>query len=261
MFPGMRKTRCRKVRGMLSEYIDNLLSAEDKGVVESHLEVCEACSNELESLQMTVQLLHRMPSVPVPRSFAVREVETDREEVSEPRGSGWLRPVPVFAVSRIGSGWASVCDPQRLRWLRPATAFATAALVLLLMLDFLQVVPQQGGIDSREVFNESPAQVISSPALGVEDTLEVSGDEPAGSLPVLAPPALASEPGEKAPTEDVDSGELIARDADGGEEEVMAEPSGGWPLRQIEIGIGVALLALIAMMLFARRQRRSWSRV
>lgn len=256
MFPGMRKTRCRKVRGMLSEYIDNLLYAEDRGVVESHLEVCEACSNELESLRMTVQLLHRMSSVPVPRSFAIREVETDREEVSEPRGSGWLRPVPVFAVSRIGSGWASVCDPQRLRWLRPATAFATAALVLLLMLDFLQVVPQQGGIDSREVFNESPAQVMLSPAPGGEDTLEVSGDEP---VEVLPPPVPA--PADKTPTGGADSDELIVRDANGGEEEVSAEPSGGWPLRQIEIGIGVVLLALVAMMLFARRRRRSWSRV
>jgi|GEM_PF-769877 len=256
MFPGMRKARCRKVREMLSEYIDNLLGAEDRGVVESHLEVCEACSNELESLQMTVQLLHRMPSVPVPRSFAIREGKTDREEVSEPRGSGWLRPVPVFAVSRIGSGWASVCDPQRLRWLRPATAFATAALVLLLMLDFLQVVPQQGGIDSREVFNESPAHVMLSPAPGGEDTLEVSGDEP---VEVLSPPVPA--PADKTPTGGADSDELVVRDANGGEEEVSAEPSGGWPLRQIEIGIGVVLLALVAVMLFARRRRRSWSRV
>lgn len=256
MFPDMRKARCRKVRGMLSEYIDNLLGAEDRGVVESHLEVCEACSNELESLRMTVQLLHRMPSVPVPRSFAVREVETDREEVSEPQGSGWLRPVPAFAVSRIGSGWASVCDPQRLRWLRPATAFATAALVLLLMLDFLQVVPQQGGIDSRAVFDESPAQVMLSPAPGGEDTLEVSGDEP---VEVLSPPVPA--PADKTPAEGADSYGLIVIDANGGEEEVSAEPSGGWPLRQIEIGIGVVLLALVAVMLFARRRRRSWSRV
>jgi len=241
---------------MLSEYIDNLLGAEDRGVVESHLEVCEACSNEFESLQMTVQLLHRMPSVPVPRSFAIGEVETDREEVSEPRGSGWLRPVPAFAVSRIGSGWASVCDPQRLRWLRPATAFATAALVLLLMLDFLQVVPQQGGIDSRAVFNESPAQVMLSPAPGGEDTLEVSGDEP---VEVLSPPVPA--PADKTTTGDVDSDELVVRDAYGGEGEVSAETAGGWPLRQIEIGIGVVLLALVAVMLFARRRRRSWSRV
>jgi hypothetical protein len=257
MFLSMRKTRCRKVRGMLAEYIDNLLGTEDRGVVESHLEVCEACSNELESLQMTVQLLHRMPSVPVPRSFAVREVETDREEVSEPRGSGWLRPVPAFAVSRIDIGWASVCDPQRLRWLRPATAFATAALVLLLMLDFLQVVPQQGGIDSRAVFNESPAQIVSSPAPGGEEgTLEVNGDEP---VEVLPPPVPT--PADKTPTEDVDSGELVGGDANGGEEEVMAETAGGWPLRQIEIGIGIVLLALVTIMLFARRQRRSWSRV
>jgi hypothetical protein len=242
---------------MLSEYIDNLLGAEDRGVVESHLEVCEACSNELESLRMTVQLLHRMPSVPVPRSFAIREVETDREEVSEPRGSGWLRPVPAFAVSRIGSGWASVCDPQRLRWLRPATAFATAALVLLLMLDFLQVVPQQGGLDSRAVFNESTPQVIVSPALeGEEGTLEVSGDEPAEVLP---PPVPA--PADKTLTGGADSDEFVGGDAYDGGGEVSTEAAGGWPLRQIEIGIGVVFLALVAMMLFARRQRRSWSRV
>ena len=71
MFRGKGEPLCRKVRGMLSEYIDNRLDSENKSLVERHLETCEACSKELESLRMTVQLLHRVPEVSVPRSFTV----------------------------------------------------------------------------------------------------------------------------------------------------------------------------------------------
>ncbi len=78
-------------------------------------------------------------------------------------------------------------------------------------------------------------------------------------MEVLTPPVPA--PADKIPTEDVDSDEFVGGDAYDGGEEVSTETAGGWPLRQIEIGIGIVLLALVAMMLFARRRRRSWSRV
>lgn len=209
MFLGRRKTRCHKVRGMLSEYIDTRLDSEDRGVVERHLEICEACSNELESLQMTVQLLNRVPLVPAPRSFAISEVETGR---------------------------VSIFEPQRLGWLRPATAFATVALIALLIVDFLQVVPHD--------------QIMLSPTpQGEEYMIESRGDEPA--------PA----PGEEALTEDVTPDESGLGLTYGGEGEISGESAAGWPLRQIEIAIGVLVFALVALMLFARRQRRRWSRV
>ena len=216
MFLGRRKTRCHKVRGMLSEYIDTRLDSEDRGVVERHLEICEACSNELESLQMTVQLLNRVPLVPAPRSFAISEVETGR---------------------------VSIFEPQRLGWLRPATAFATVALIALLIVDFLQVVPHD--------------QIMLSPApQGEEYMTESRGDEPSEAIPEPAP-----APGEEALTEDVTSDESGLGVTYEGEEEISGESAAGWPLRQIEIAIGVLVFALVALMLFARRQRRRWSRV
>jgi hypothetical protein len=247
MFPGVRKTRCCKVREMFSEYIDNRLDAGDRDAVERHLKTCKACANELESLRITVQLLRRIPSVTAPRSFAIREAEAGRSEVTTPRSPGWLRPVPAFAVSWVGAGWSSLCDPQRLRWLRPATAFATAALVLLLVLDFLQVVPQQGGIDNREVFNGSAAQVMLSPA------------PEEGEVTLEAPPApVPPEPTLKAPTGLADSDELVVGDDYGGGEEITAETTGGWPLRQIEIAVGAVLFILAAVTVIAWRRRRWW---
>ncbi len=262
MFSGIRKTRCRKVWGMISDYIDDLLGAEERNEVERHLETCSACSKELESLRMTVQLLRRTPSVPVPRSFAIREVEAGREEVSGQHGSGWLRPVPAFAVGRVSAVWGGVCDPQRLRWLRPAAAFATAALVLLLMLDFLQVVPQQGGIDTREVFNESTAQVVSTPAPEVEwDTFEAGGDELAEVPPVPAPPSQAAEDEGKAPAADVYFDELTGGNDYGGGKEIATDTAGGWPMRQIEIAIGAVASILIAVTVVTWMRRNRLSRV
>ncbi len=216
MFLGGRKRRCHKVRGMLSEYIDTRLDSEDRGVVERHLEICESCSNELESLQMTVQLLNRVPLVPAPRSFAISEVETGR---------------------------VSIFEPQRLGWLRPATAFATVALIALLIVDFLQVVPHD--------------QIMLSPTpQGEEYMIESRGDDRSESISEPAP-----APGEEALTEDVTPDESGLGLTYGGEGEISGESAAGWPLRQIEIAIGVLVFALVALMLFARRQRRRWSRV
>ncbi|TET18542.1 MAG: hypothetical protein E3J81_00070 [Dehalococcoidia bacterium] len=216
MFLGGRKTRCHKVRGMLSEYIDSRLDSEDRGDVERHLEICEACSNELESLQMTVQLLNRVPLMPAPRSFA---------------------------ISEVGTGRVSIFEPQRLGWLRPATAFATVALIALLIVDFLQVVPHD--------------QIMLSPTpQGEEYMIESRGDEPAEAIPEPAP-----APGEEAPTEDVTSSDESGLGVTyEGEGEISGESAAGWPLRQIEIAMGVLVFASVALMLFARRRRR-WSRV
>lgn len=234
MFLGRRKTRCHKVRGMLSEYIDNRLDSEDRVVVERHLEICESCSNELESLQMTVQLLNQVPEMPVPRSFAIREADVVGERVPEPRRLGELQPVPVLATGEVETGRVSIFEPQRLGWLRPATAFVTIALIALLMVDFLQVIPHDVGTDGGEVSTY---------------TIEERVDEPA---PV---------PGEEAPTEDVTSDVTGLGVTYEGEEEISGESAAGWPLRQIEIAMGVLVFALVALMLFARRQRRRWSKI
>lgn len=121
---------------MLSEYIDKRLNDAQRQAVERHLETCAACSQELASLRMTVQLLHEVPAVPVPRSFAVRRPETER----------------------VGAPAA-----QRLRWLRPATAVAVFVLAMVLAVDLLQLVPGPVAVDRSGGLATPTTQTMLSP--------------------------------------------------------------------------------------------------
>ena len=66
-----RKRECKKLKGMLSPYIDGQLSPSEVKRVERHIEECNACRRELESLRAVVSLLHRVPMVALPRSFTI----------------------------------------------------------------------------------------------------------------------------------------------------------------------------------------------
>ena len=69
-----RKSECKKVQGMLSPYIDGWLTSLETERTESHIEGCEACRRELESLGATVNLIHRVPLVSLSRSFTIAEL-------------------------------------------------------------------------------------------------------------------------------------------------------------------------------------------
>ncbi len=73
-----RKSDCQKVRGLLSPYVDQQLSSSEEVLVKDHLARCAVCSVDMESLRATVNLLHRVPMVTPPRSFALAEVEPRR---------------------------------------------------------------------------------------------------------------------------------------------------------------------------------------
>ncbi len=281
MFRDKGEPLCRKVRGMLSEYIDNSLNSENKSLVERHLQTCEACSKELESLRMTVQLLHRMPEVSVPRSFTVTVPQPRRE---------------------------SAFGPSSLRWLRPATAFVAVALVVLLMGDFLHGFENNIGVNSgpgNVTLSGSGFQLAPSPAAAEQQTMVAvpgimgqmslatakavgytdytivsssaateqqtmvtvlgimgqmsldtakavgykdytvvrSGASSAVSQPEAQPiPSVLGNEGNEVPT--------------GATAMAQGEAGVGWPLRQTEIGLGAVVFVLLALIIFARRQRR-----
>jgi hypothetical protein len=73
-----RKSECQKVKGLLSPYIDQQLSSAEEVLVKGHLARCPVCSADVESLRSTVNLLHRVPIVSPPRSFALARVEPRR---------------------------------------------------------------------------------------------------------------------------------------------------------------------------------------
>jgi hypothetical protein len=221
---------------MLSEYIDNSLNSEDKSFIERHLETCEACSKELESLRMTVQLLHRVPEVSVPRSFTVTVPEPRRE---------------------------SAFGPSSLRWLRPATAIVAVALVVLLMGDFLHGFENNAGVNSgagNVTFSgvqlaPSPAAAEQQPMVavpGVMGQMSLATAKAVGytDYTVLPSPPVSQPIAQPVPTvlgnEEITEARMMTQ----------GEAGVGWPLRQTEIGLGAAVFVLLALIIFARRQRK-----
>lgn len=64
----------------LSAYLDGQLTGREKERVERHLTECTRCQKDLATLRSTVELLHAVPSVPLPRSFTLpSSVEEERE--------------------------------------------------------------------------------------------------------------------------------------------------------------------------------------
>lgn len=92
MFKG--KSECQRIQGMLSPYIDGRLGPLERERIESHIEGCEACRWQLESLEATVNLLQRVAMVSPPRSFALAEVAPRRRAAA----FGTLRVATAVAV-------------------------------------------------------------------------------------------------------------------------------------------------------------------
>lgn len=236
MFRDKGESLCRKVRGMLSEYIDSSLSSENKSFVERHLQTCETCSKELESLRMTVQLLHRVTEVPAPRSFTVTVPQPRRE---------------------------SAFGPASLRWLRPATAIVAIALVVLLMGDFLHAFENNAGVDRGpgNVTLSDGGQLAPSP-VPTEPPIMVNVPGVIGQMSLATAKAVGYKDYTVVPSSPVS--EFITQPIPSipGNEEItgagvmaQGESGVGWPLRQTEIGLGAAVFVLLALIIFARRQR------
>lgn len=68
----MEAIECKSIKENLSAYIDNLLDAEQSNIVKEHLQNCEECKQEFDTLSEIVSLLSEMESVTVPASFDAR---------------------------------------------------------------------------------------------------------------------------------------------------------------------------------------------
>ena len=86
--------RHRRLRDQLSAYTDGQLTAAETEALERHLAACVDCRQALEDIRATVLALRDLPSVEVPRSFALRP-----EQVARP-----ARPRPALAVPVLATG-------------------------------------------------------------------------------------------------------------------------------------------------------------
>jgi anti-sigma factor RsiW len=112
--------KCSKVQALLSEYVDNALSARDTWEVERHLSVCYECTRLVNELRRTVAILVEAPRYEVSPEF----MERLQARISK------LEPAPVRQTWGSSLGYL----------LRPRTLSAWGvgfACVLLLMLWFM----------------------------------------------------------------------------------------------------------------------------
>lgn len=233
MFGLFRKTECQKMRGMLSEYIDKRMSAIQQEGLEAHLRACQACRVELESLQSTVDLLHRVPLVPVPHSFTLTEVEPVR------------RPVALSV-------------------LRAATAVAALALVVLLLGDAFGYYGGTAPASVPSLAERSNKQLSSADktsgapegeGANLEKTQTPSYAASASQTPVAGasqPPALALTP-EVAAEEKAAQKEATVKEfglSSWGGERIFG------PLREAHVGLLGVVVVLAGATAFVDRQQR-----
>ena len=63
---------CKKIRELLSEYIDGTLDAKTRDVVEEHLKTCKGCKEELEALKACIREVSSLKGVKAPGDFLER---------------------------------------------------------------------------------------------------------------------------------------------------------------------------------------------
>ncbi len=95
-----------RLEEMISAYIDNELSPQEQTEVESHLTTCADCAWHLRTLRQTVAMVKELPTVPVPRSFTIRE-------------------------ARPGGFWPGLRFPRLHLYLKGATALVALLLILM----------------------------------------------------------------------------------------------------------------------------------
>jgi anti-sigma factor RsiW len=60
--------QCEELVGLVTDYLDDALSAEQRRGVDQHLAVCRGCVNHVGQMRMTIQAVHglREESLPPP---------------------------------------------------------------------------------------------------------------------------------------------------------------------------------------------------
>jgi hypothetical protein len=85
---------------LLSAYLDEEVTTDERQLIETHLPTCEACQQELASLRFTMALVQALPPRPIPRTFYVtEEMVAPQPKAQEAGWWGWLRGLAPFGAA------------------------------------------------------------------------------------------------------------------------------------------------------------------
>lgn len=131
---------------LIAAYIDGDVTAEERRRVESAMASNAQVAWEVDTLRQTVELLHELPSVPLPRSFVLSEDQV-ADVVAAPRGPPHEGAAPTARVEIPSeSPWQRLLgllmggDPA----LRNAAALAAVLVVLVMVAETLAQPGQLG---------------------------------------------------------------------------------------------------------------------
>jgi anti-sigma factor RsiW len=189
---------------LLSAYLDNQVTAAERGRIEGHLSSCETCQRELEALRQTVGLLHAMPRLAVPRAFTLSEAQVGiRRPAARPawyggvlRGMGAVAAVVLVALIATSllrrPAWTPTQLVARAPQPAPASPLAQAATATMQRKAVTAVTVEEKAIEAQP----QPAAPTAAPAATVGATKEAP-------LALAAPtqaPAAPAPPTEAPPT-------------------------------------------------------------
>jgi len=213
-------TSHQRIEEMLSAYIDGELSASEVELVERHLKECATCARNLETLRATVELVRQLPRVPAPRSFTI---------------------TPAVQPLRLKPRWGYA-------YLRGATALVAILLVIALSVDIL----------SQQFLVGAPAGRVIAPSPALEMKAATREPETEIALEAMPSPELRAEatltPQAMAPPAPKPTPEALPQEVSA----AVPQPARPWlrHLRHIEFTLLLALIALTATTIAARRRRR-----
>jgi anti-sigma factor RsiW len=172
---------------ILSAYLDAELTADERGVVTTHLSTCQRCQSELQSLRATTTLMRSLPEMRPAKSF-----QLGPEYAKNARGA-------------VGSRWLA-----RMLRLMPALRAATAAVAMLLVVVVAGDVltNQENGNQERPAVTtnvtSTAANQYTAPTSTSADSLMMESEAPStssGEADNAAPAAGAAAPNEAAKEE------------------------------------------------------------
>jgi hypothetical protein len=77
---------CSKIREILSDYIDGLVSSEERRFIDEHLMSCEMCSEYLSDLRETVDYVQNLEEIEPPQWLTERIMEKVKSESQPKKG-------------------------------------------------------------------------------------------------------------------------------------------------------------------------------